>query len=118
MDRLLEEDDINNMKKKEKKIPQINKNRRRKKINRGNRKAKETLLCMMSVNAAQLKGKLNSFKSELKLSNAAIFSVQETHYATKGKVQIENFEVFESIRKKGERGNHDRCTQGAETFLN
>ena len=49
---------------------------------------------MMSTNAAQLKGKLHSFKSELKASNAAIFTVQETHYATKGKVEINNFELF------------------------
>ena len=40
---------------------------------------------MMSINAAQLKGKLNSFKSKLKLFNAAIFTVQESHYETKVK---------------------------------
>ena len=55
---------------------------------------------MMSTNSAQLKGKLNSFKSELKQCDAGIFTLQETHYATKGKVQIENFEIFEAIRKK------------------
>ena len=58
----------------------------------------------MSANAAQLKGKLNSFKGELKSSNAAIFTVQETHYATKGKIQIPNFEIFEAIRKKKKDG--------------
>ena len=73
----------------------------KKKINRGNKKKKETMLCMMSTNAAQLKGKLGSFKSELKSCNAGIFTVQETHYATKGKLQVENFEVFEAIRKEG-----------------
>ena len=65
----------------------------------------------------QLKGKLNSFKSELKLSNAAIFSVQETHYATKGKVQIENFEVFESIRKKVKGGTMIGVHKGLKPFL-
>ena len=83
----------------EKKSPNSYKNRK-KKVNRGNKKGKETELCMMSANAAQLKGKLNSFKGELKSSNAAIFTVQETHYATKGKIQIPNFEIFEAIRKK------------------
>ena len=77
-----------------------NKNKSKYKIRRGMKNRKESFLCMMSANAAQLKGKLNSFKSELKASNSAIFTLQECHYATKGKVQIENFEVFEAIRKK------------------
>ena len=33
-----------------------------------------------------------------------MFTLQETHYATKGKVNIEDFEVFESIRKNKEKG--------------
>ena len=55
---------------------------------------------MMSTNAAQLKGKLNHFKSEIKRANVCLFTVQETHYASKGKVQLDNFEIFEAIRKK------------------
>ena len=83
MDELLEkEEPVNKVTKKSPKI-KINKKNR---IKRGNKKKKETTLCMMSTNAAQLKGKLNSFKSELKAYNAASFTVQETHYATKGKV--------------------------------
>ena len=81
------------------------KNKTKYKIRRGLKNKKESLLCMMSANAAQLKGKLNSFKSELKASNSAIFTLQECHYATKGKVQIENFEVFEAIRKKVKGGS-------------
>ena len=69
---------------------------RKNKVKRGGKNRKETVLCMMSANAAQLKGKLNSFKNELKLSNSAIFTLQECHYATKGKVQIQDFEVFEA----------------------
>ena len=83
----------NKVKVKKQKLP-------KKKINRGKKKTKETELIIMSTNAAQLKGKLKSFKSELKRSNAGLFTVQETHCATKGKVEIENFEVFESIRNK------------------
>ena len=30
--------------------------------------------------------------------------VQETHFATKGKVEIPNFELFESFRKSKEKG--------------
>ena len=59
---------------------------------------------MLSTNAAHLKGKMNSFKSEIKSSNAGIFTVQESHYSTKGKVQIEIFLVFEAIRKKAKGG--------------
>ena len=31
-------------------------------------------------------------------------TVQETHYAKKGQIKIENFEVFEAIRKKAKGG--------------
>ena len=69
----------------------VNKNRKNKnknKVKRGNKKRKDAGLNIMSTNAAQLKGKLNSFKSELKSCNAGVFTVQETHYATKGKLRI------------------------------
>ena len=82
-----------------------NEKQRKNKIKRGLKNRNETLLCMMSANAAQLKGKLNSFKSELKASNSALFTLQECHYATKGKVQIENYEIFEAIRKKVKGGS-------------
>ena len=68
------------------------------------KREKEIELCIVSANAAQLKGKINSFKSELTKSNAGIFTIQESHYSTKGKVQVENFEVFEAIRKKAKGG--------------
>ena len=55
---------------------------------------------MFSTNAADIKSKLKSFKHEIKRSNAGIFTVQETHFATKGKIQVENFVTFEAIRKK------------------
>ena len=58
----------------------------------------------MSTNAAQLKGKLNSFKSEIFASNVGLFTLQETHFTSKGKVVIENFETFEAIRKKDKGG--------------
>ena len=47
-----------------------------------------------------MKGKLNSFKYELKQSNVGLFTLQETHYETKGKVQVKDFEIFEAIRTK------------------
>ena len=61
-------------------------------------------LTLFSNNVASLKSKLQSFKNELKRTNAAVFTLQETHYASKGKVNIEDYEVFESIRKNKEKG--------------
>ena len=79
--------------------------KKKKKINRGKpKKKRETELCIVSANAAQLKSKLNSFKSILKQSNAGVFTVQETHYSSKGKVQVQDFEVFEAIRNKAKGG--------------
>ena len=116
LEELLEKERNKTEYKKEKKSPNNNKYRK-KKINRGNKKKKETVLCMMSANAAQLKGKLNSFKGELKPSNAALFTVQETHYGTKGKVQIQNFEIFEAIRRKVKGGTMIGVHKALEPIL-
>ena len=61
------------------------KKRRRK---RGGRKGKpkEVSLNIISTNAAGLKFKGQSLKNEIKSLNAAIFTVQETHFAKKGKI--------------------------------
>ena len=61
-------------------------------------------MCIGSANAAQLKSKLRTFKSILEYSNAGVFTKQESHYSTKGKVQLENFENFEAIRSKSKGG--------------
>ena len=55
---------------------------------------------MISANAQGLKSKVESLKSEIKYLNAAIFTIQESHFMKKGKLKIENFEMFEAIRKK------------------
>ena len=81
----------------------ISKSSHKKKINRG-KKNKEADLCIISANAAQLKGKISSFKSELKKANAGIFTMQESHYVTKGKLKIEDFQIFEAIRRKAKGG--------------
>ena len=74
------------------------------KTKRGNKKKKEKYVNIFSTNAAQLKGKLDSFKNGLNETNAEIFTVQETHYANKGQFQVRNFEIFEAIRKKAKGG--------------
>ena len=71
----------------------------------------------MSTNCAQLKGKLDSFKSELKQANVGLFTLQETHCATKGKVRIPDFEIFESIRKKAKGGTMLGAHKALKPFL-
>ena len=59
---------------------------------------------MFSTNAASLKSKLKSFKSELKRSKAGLFTLQETHYSRKGRLSLPDFEIFEAIRKGKAKG--------------
>ena len=54
---------------------------------------------MRSINSAQLKGKLTSFKSELKLSNAAIFTVQESHYELRVKFRKKILKFLNQLEK-------------------
>ena len=58
---------------------------------------------MFSVNIASMKSKLKNFKNEIKRTNTGLFRLQKTHYATKVKLQIEDMEIFESIRKHKEK---------------
>ena len=48
--------------------------------------------------------KVPSLKNIIKSQNIGIFCIQETHFVKKGKIQIENFHIFESIRKNKEKG--------------
>ena len=118
MDKLLENAGEKNIKDKNK---DENKNKntkiKYKKTKRGKGKKKEVELLMMSTNAAQLKGKLNSFKCELKYSNVGLFTIQETHYDKKGKVQIEGFDIFEAIRKKVKGGTMIGAHNGLRPIL-
>ena len=51
------------------------------------------------------------------MTNAAIFTVQETHYSSKGKLHVENFEIFEAIRKKAKGGSAIGVHKGLQPFL-
>ena len=59
---------------------------------------------MFSNNAAGLKSKVDSLKNELKELNVSVFTIQETHFSKKGKIKLENYEIFEAIRKKEKGG--------------
>ena len=72
-------------------------------IKRGGRKYKKNRMEKMSIlstNAEGLKNKIESLKNEIKSLNLAIFTLQETHFRKKGAIRIDDFEIFEAIRKK------------------
>ena len=53
------------------------------------------------MNAAGLKSKLNTFKKVLKELQPSVFFVQESKYKEEGKLKLDNFEIFESVREGG-----------------
>ena len=63
------------------------------------------MLNIVSANAQGLKLKIPSLKSAISNVNAAIFTIQETHFRKKGLLKIENYEIFEAIRKKQSGGS-------------
>ena len=77
--------------------------KRKKKVKRGGRKVNKTKnekLNILSANSQGLKQKIPSLKHEIRNLNAAVFTIQETHFRKKGYFKMENYEVFEAIRKK------------------
>ena len=68
-------------------------------IKRGRKSHKETSFNLFSTNCASLKEKVKGFKCELRKLNSSAFTLQETHFKTKGQFQHEDFEIFEAIRK-------------------
>ena len=91
------------LKEKENHNKEIHNNKHKNK--RGSRKHKAKYINIFSSNAAQLKGKIDSFKNALKENNASIFTLQETHFPQKGRFQVQNFEIFEAIRNKEKGGS-------------
>ena len=77
----------------------------KKRVNRGKGK-KEVSLVMFSNNAAGLTNASKKYclKSEIKNTNAAIFTIQETCLKKKGKFTVKNYEIFEAIRKGEKKG--------------
>ena len=73
------------------------------KVVRGRRKVSaqdHPQIKMFSTNGAGIiGGKVKSLLAEVKHTQCNIVTVQETHCRTKGKIQIENFVIFEAIRK-------------------
>ena len=58
-------------------------------------------LKLFSTNGAGVTGsKIQSLKSEVEHTQCNIVTLQETHSKAKGKIQLENFVIFEAIRKE------------------
>ena len=58
----------------------------------------------MGVNSAGLKSKFTTFKKVLSELKPSVFFVQETKYKTEGKLKLDNYLVFELLRKNREGG--------------
>ena len=59
---------------------------------------------ILTTNAASLKQKAYDLQNKIKHFKSSIFTVQETHYTKKGKFKIDNFVIFEAIRKSKIKG--------------
>ena len=59
---------------------------------------------ILSTNAAGLKPKSKDLTNKLKYFESLIFLIQETHFSTKGRFKLENFHIFEAIRKSKTKG--------------
>ena len=55
---------------------------------------------MYSNNCNGVNNKIEALKVQLKHTKATIFNLQETHLSKKGKIKIDNFQIYEAIRKK------------------
>ena len=59
---------------------------------------------LLTTNAAGLRYKDSDLKNKLQYFNSTIFTIQETHFAKKGKFIMDKFVIFESIRKCKQKG--------------
>ena len=64
-----------------------------------NNSAKESSIDILTTNAAGMKYKETNLKNKIGFFNCSVFTIQETHYAKKGKFKFDKFVIFESIRK-------------------
>ena len=55
-------------------------------------------LVIYSNNCDGVNKKTESLKAELKRTKSTVFTLQETHLSSKGKLQINEMHIFEEIR--------------------
>ena len=66
---------------------------------RNNAKQLSSSLRFLGVNAAGLGSKMTTFKKVLSELKPSVFFVQETKLRNEGRLKLENYQVFELIRK-------------------
>ena len=59
---------------------------------------------ILTTNAAGLRYKAGDLNNKIKHFDSTIFSVQETHFARKGRFEINKYIIFEAIRKGKQKG--------------
>ena len=59
---------------------------------------------MLSTNAADLYHKSEDLKNKVRYFESSIFAIQETHFRKKGRFKMQDYHIFESIRKNKEKG--------------
>ena len=73
-------------------------------IQRGRGSKSSKVIKIFTTNAAGLKSKIKSLSAQIKKLNIPIFTVQETHSTTKGKIAIDQYTIFEAIRTNKQNG--------------
>ena len=80
---------------------------RNKKTRRGKRKSAKAFsksLTLVGVNAAGLRSKLTTFKKVVTELKPSVFFIEETKHKEAGKLTLENYVIFELIRKSKDGG--------------
>ena len=84
----------------QKKSKKSNKTHKKSKILKNQtKKVFQSNLSILSTNAASLKHKEEDLKDKVKFFESAIFAIQETNFTRKGSFKINQYEIFEAIRK-------------------
>ena len=72
------------------------------KVRRGKRNSAKTFhksLRLLEVNSAGLKCKLTTYKKIMSELKPSIFFIEETKYKETGRIKLENYVIFELVRK-------------------
>ena len=81
--------------------------KKKKSRNRGRRKSCKDIsssLRFLGVNSAGLKSKLFTFKKVLSELKPSVFFVEETKLKDTGKIKLDNYLIFELVRKSRDGG--------------
>ena len=74
------------------------------KVQRGRGKKSSKVIKILTTNAAGLRSKVKSLSAQVRNLNIPIFTIQETHCTSKGKINIDEYIIFEAIRTNKKNG--------------